>query len=319
MSEHTGRDRLVRQGLTLRHLRLMAAVEETGQISAAAAQLSVSQPAASRMLSDIERLVGAKLYDRHPRGIVLNEAGALLAARARRTLRDLDETGHEIAQLSSGRRGRVEAGAVTGPALELVLPAIRQARVTHPEIGVNVLVDTSDKLGEALLSGRLDFYIGRLLDTVDPRAVSLRTIGPEPVSLIVREDHPLLKRNVPTLEECLTYDWVMQPPGGLLRRTAELYLLERGHPLPARVVSTSSLLVTLAIIGGSNAVAPVARSVAGFYASDEGLAGRIRTLPLATDMTVVPYSIVTRKDEPLPQAAEVFLRMIEARTGDVAR
>lgn len=304
---------LLRHGLKLSHLRLIAAVEETGQISAAASQLSMTQPAASRMLAEIERRVSAQLYQRHPRGITLNEAGLRLAERARRVLRELEEAGIEIAALSQGRRGRVEIGAVTGPALEVVLPAIRQARVTHPEIEIGVQVDTSDKLAEALVSRRLDLYLGRHLGTVDPASLELERIGPEPLSLIVREGHPLANRKAPTLADCLGYDWVLQPPEGLLRRTAELYLLEHGHGMPARIVSTASLLMTLGLVRSSNAIAPVARSVARFYGGDEGLRGAIRTLAVAEDMTVSAYSLVTRRAEPLSPAAERMRDILRGR------
>ncbi|SER46895.1 DNA-binding transcriptional regulator, LysR family [Tranquillimonas rosea] len=307
------RDFLIRQGLKLRHLRLMAALEETGQISAAAAFLNMTQPVASRLLADLERLLGASLHDRHPRGITLTPTGRLLAARGRRLLSELDETGREIARLTAGTRGRVHVGSVTGPALELVLPAIREARVTLPEIEIAVQVGTSDELGERLLSGELDFYIGRLHDSMDARAVTLRPIGPEPISLIVRTGHPLTRRPGADLSDCLRYDWVMQPPGGLLRRTAEAYLLERGLPVPDRIVSTSSLLLTLAMIGGSNAVAPVARSVARFHGGRDGMDGRIVQLPIATDMAVVPYALVQPADRAPSPAAQTFLGLIEAK------
>ena len=305
--DYKRRDELVRKGLRFSQIRLMAALEETGQISAAAAQMAITQPAASRLLAELNRTTGTELYERHARGIILTEAGRRFAASARAILRQLDDARDQIAELSQGLRGLVRIGAVTGPALEIVLPVIRELRVTYPEIEVAVIVDTSDKLSEALLSHELDFYIGRLLADTDARAVEMRPIGPEPVGLIVRLEHPLTRKEGVRLEDCLVYDWVMQPPGGLQRRAVETYLLETGYRLPQRVLGTSSLLLTLAIISETNAIAPVARSVGEFYTARSGLGGNIRLLDVTPDLAVSTYSLIQRHGErPPPPVARVL-------------
>ncbi|SNR57546.1 LysR family transcriptional regulator [Puniceibacterium sediminis] len=302
--------RLIQRGLRLPQLRLMIAIEETGQISAAATQMGMTQPAASRLLGELEKTSGAKLYERHARGVILTEAGRLLARRARATLQDLNGAFDEIALLTTGARGLVRIGTVTGPGLEIVLPIIREIRVTYPEIEFNVLVDTSDKLAEALLSHDLDFYLGRLPAALDPRAVTLRRIGTEPISLAVRQGHPLLRRAPISLADCLAYDWVMQPPGGLMRLTAETYLLERGLPPPARVLSTSSLLLTLGLISDTNAIAPIATSVAELYTSASRLGSNIRILDVAQDIQVAAYSLICgRESEPSPAVRRVMAQL----------
>lgn len=304
------RDVLIRKGLRFPQLRLMVALQDTGQISGAAAAIAMTQPAASRLLAELERTVGARLYARHPRGIALTDAGRAFAERARQVLHLLDMTATEVGGLGRGERGLVRIGAVTGPALEIVRPVIRELRVTYPDIELSVQVDTSDKLAEGLLSRDLDFYLGRLPDTVDARSVTLEPIAPEPVSLLVRLNHPLGRKGSVTLKDCLAYDWVMQPTGGVLRHTVEHYLLDNGYPPPARVLSTASLLLTLAIISETNAIAPVARSAATFYAEREGLGGRVRPLDVASDMQVQPYSIVRLRDGTDGPAAARVLGLI---------
>ncbi len=307
------RDELLRRGLRLPQLRLLAALAETGRISAAAAQVSITQPAASRLLAELERMAEARLYDRHARGVTLTEAGRLLAARAAIVLRQLDQGLTEIQEMTRGIRGLVRIGAVTGPALEIVVPVIRELRVTYPEIEIAVQVDTSDKLADQLLKLELHFYIGRLPDEVAARAVQMRPIGPEPVSLVVRQEHPLTRRETVRMQDCLAHDWVMQPPGDLQRRTMESYLLETGHPLPRRVLGTSSVLLTLALISDTNAIAPLSRAVATFFAGRSGLSGRIRLLNIADEVAVTPFSLIHRAGAPpSPQAARV-LGLIEAQ------
>jgi len=307
------RDLLIRQGLKLTHLRLMAALDETRQISAAATQIAISQPAASRLLAEIEQIVGMKLYKRHPRGVILNEAGRLLGERARWMLRALDDTGRNIVEIGSGQRGAVNIGAVTGPAIELVLPVIREARLLHPDHDITIDVDTSDKLAEGLLGGRLDFYLGRVLPGFDVSAFDMRLIGDEPVSLIARSGHPLMGRADVSLQDCLDYDWVMQPPGGLQRYTVDRYLLENNYRPPNRVVNSTSLLMMLAMVTRTNAIAPISRAVAEFYAGPDGLSGRIATLPVAHHIAVKPFGIVTLRGYELPAASAGLHRMLLKR------
>ncbi len=297
---------LLRKGLKLSHLRLLAALSETGQISAAATQLAMSQPAASRLLTEIEKIAGFQLYRRHARGIILTAYGDHLASSANRVLRELDSVGREMAEMGSGVLGAVTVGAVTGPALELVLPSLRQLRMTHPGIVITVVVDTSDRLAEGLLTERLDFAIGRIPQEIDQSRLRAHFIGPEPVSLIVRKDHPLTKVNNLKLENCVAYDWLQQAPGGLLRHAIETYILERGLPLPPRVIGTTSILMTLAMVTQTNAIAPISTAVAHFFGAPQGLDGRIETLAVADDMTVPPYSILTRNDRRLSPASQVL-------------
>lgn len=300
-------DRLIRGGLKLSHLRLLSALGETGQISAAAARLAMSQPAASRLLAELDGLVGAGLYTRHARGIVLTPAGRALSETARRMLRDLDAADRQIGEMASGRRGLVTIGSVTGPSLELALPVLRRLRVTHPGIAVNIDVDTSDKLTERLLAASLDLVIGRIPQSLDHRLFVAEPLGTEPISLIVRKGHPLTRGSGHTLKSCIPYDWVLQAQGSLLRQTVETYLLERRLPLPARVVGTSSILMTLAIVSQSNAIAPVSSAVADFVTGHEGLDARIVKLDLTAGLAVSAYSMLRDAAHPLsPPAATVW-------------
>ena len=304
---------LIRKGLKFSQLRLIAALGDIRQIGAAAEAVGVSQPAASRLLSQLEATAGTPLHVRHARGIALTEAGRLLADHATAILQDLDRTHEQIAQIAGGVRGHVRIGSVTGPSLELVLPVLRELGTTFPDIEASVQVDTSDRLAEALLADGLDFYIGRIPDARDPRSFAIQMIGPEPIALMVREGHPLVRHPNPTLEDCLGYDWVMQPQGGLLRRTAEAYLLERGLPLPARVLGTGSILFTLAHVTGTDAIAPLARAMSDFFVDPATMGGRLAMLPVAPDMAVSDYGIVRRAvDRPTP-ATERVLEALRAR------
>lgn len=294
------------------HFRLFAALAQTGQISAAAETLMISQPAASRLAAEAERITGAKLYERTSHGIMLTAAGLAFANRARRMLHEVDETERELGEMREGNAGTVSIGSVTGPAFEHVLPAIRQARVHLPRVNVNVEVSTSDVLTEALLEGNLDFILARLPARTDPRQFEARFIGPEPISLIVRREHPLLRRPEATMRRLTEFDWVLPLEGALLRTTVESALIARGMPLPAKVLNTSSFLLTIVTVNQTNAIAPVAASVARFFASQSGMGSAIGELSVDLPLEVPPYALITMAGRELTPAAKAMYGLISA-------
>ncbi|MGZ2484827.1 DNA-binding transcriptional LysR family regulator [Rhizobium pisi] len=309
-SDNFGDDGLLRAGLKLNHLRMIVAIEDSGQISAAAEVLNISQPAASRMLSEMESITKTQLYERVARGVVLTTFGAALARRARKILLELREASREIGELKSGKGGSVFIGAVTAPAMSLVVPAINRVRKAYPGIEINIQVETSNVLARELLAARHDFIIGRIPDDLNPRLFEVTEIGIERACLIVHSRHPLLKQKVSSLVDLKDYDWVFQPPGTLLRRTIEDIFLSRGVALPESIVNTSSLLLTCAIVCETDAIAPIAIDVAQFLASQSSNASDVRMLPIDFDINVKPYSLITARERALPPSARLLYDII---------
>jgi DNA-binding transcriptional LysR family regulator len=317
----TPRDRnagtlLLRSGLSLRHMRMIVALDENGRVSAAAQVMNISQPAASRMIAEMEAALDVQLLERLPRGVTLTPFGKALARRARLILLEMREAGREIAELKSGKGGSVFIGAVTAPAIELAVPAIREIRRLYPRIEITMQVETSNVLARELIASRHDFIIARIPDDLNPRLFESRVIGVEKACLIVRRDHPLTTKTSPVrLEETTGYDWVFQSGGSPLRQAMEANFLNRNIALPERILNTSSLLLTLVMVAQSDAIAPVSIQVARFIQSPDGLAGAIDVLPTEFDIEVRPYSLITAKQRVLSPAAKMLYDFILREVG----
>ena len=294
-----GADRLIGRGLKLAHLRLIAALASAGQLTAAGRALNLTQPAASRLLAEAEAKAGHKLCVRRSKGVVMTDAGEALARRARRVLAEIAEAGREIGDAAAGRMGFVRIGAVTSPAVELVVPVLQRLLRLHPGLEAQVDVATSDVLLPDLLSGRHDFVIGRIPAGTDPRPFDIRTLAAEKVSLIVRAGHPLAGAGSVSAGDLAAHEWVMQPPGSLLRTSVEETIVAGGGALPACRLSTASLLVTLALIGRTDAIAPLSLAAARLLAGQGGLA----ILPIDFAVEVKPYSLIRVRDQRLTRSA----------------
>ena len=254
-------DVLLRKGLKLSHLRLMAALAETEQLTQAAATIGISQPAASRLVTEIERIIGAAVHERTGRGIGLTEIGRALALRAQRVRLELDDAARDLAEVVAGGVGHVRIGTVTGAALDRVMPALRLERQNFPSVTVEVVVAASDVLCNQLLSGRLDFALGRMLQDPQAQMLTYQQVEAEPLALVVRRGHPLLTAGL-SPEAVLQCDWLMPGADSLMTRTVLARLQALGLPPPRMRVATTSFMLVLALLQQSDDVATVARATA---------------------------------------------------------
>ncbi|MBI1170119.1 LysR family transcriptional regulator [bacterium] len=302
-------DNLLRKGLKLSHLRLLAALADTEQLTQAAAAVGVTQPAASRLVAEIERIVGAPVHERTGRGIGLTALGRALALRAQRIRLELDDAARDLAEIAMGGVGHVRIGSVTGPALDRVLPALQRERSLHPNVSVEVVVLASDALCEQLLAGRLDFAVARLPEGPRTEPLTFVPMEREPIALIARRGHPLLRGPAPlTLQDVLTYDWVMPSPESLLTRTLMARLHDLGLPSPTQRLLTASFLLTLAVLQRSDAVAAVSAATAAQFASGEAAAFDL--LPVDIGVEVEAFGLITRERVSLTPASQRFADLI---------
>ncbi len=297
--------------IKLNQLRLVSAIDRHRQISVAAREMAITQPAASRMLLEIERMLGVPLFDRQARGMEPTVYGQALAARANRLLLNLGDMGSELQGLKQAEAGAVSVGAVTGAALGVVLPAIEALRADVPKAEVQINVETSPILLRQLQEGLCDFVLARVSGEVDVRALEVLPARMESVCLLVREGHPLARKRKVSLQDLSNQQWVAQTHTVPIRQALDRAFLECGAPLPANMTSTTSLLVILAILSSSDAIAPVASEVAALLTSNE-VGARLKVLPLDIPIQVSPYFLVKLKSRTLSPLAQRLMSLVAA-------
>ena len=147
------------QQLTLRQLRYFDALARHSHFGRAAAACSISQPALSMQIKELEDALGAVLIERGARQARLTKLGEEAALRARDILRAVDELG-DFARASRDRfAGRLRIGMIPTIAPYLLPAAIADLTRLHPELDVHVREATTSKLIQELAEGRLDAAI----------------------------------------------------------------------------------------------------------------------------------------------------------------
>lgn len=294
--------------LQLRHFRLVRAVSETGQLSLAAELLAMTQPAASRALAEVERLLGQRLFARHPKGMTPTPEGEVLARHAAELLGGLDLAAEEIASFRQGRSGRARVGAVTGAALEYVMPSVRALKAQAPEAEIRVDVAPSTELMAGLMNGELDFVLCRVPPGTDPRRLEILRGRVEHLSFLVRHGHPLAQVVAVPLSALEPYSFIMQAPGMPIREAVDQAHVAAGLRPPRDVVDTASVLMVIAYLGSSNAVSPAAREVADLLRQTSG--GGIAALDMKDALTLSPYHLIRRRGRQLTPLAQRLIDLV---------
>ncbi len=298
--------------LQIKDLRLIQAIHETGQLALAAERLSMTQPAASRMLASIERLIDARIFVRHPKGMTPTPVGETLARNAMGLINGLDQTLLEAHAVGLGRAGTARVGSVTGGAVAFVVPAVQELKKTASGSDIHVDVAPSDVLIDGLLKGEYDFVLSRIPAGTDARQFAIRRGRVEVIRFLVRKNHPLASRRQVGLQEMTGYEWVIQAPHTPMRRAVEEAFLADDIPLPDEIVNTTSLLVMIAYLASSDAIAPISREVADLL--DTGAAaGNLTAIDVCEPIIINPYYLITRKNQIInPLAARLHDLVLDA-------
>ncbi|BAH53577.1 LysR family transcriptional regulator [Rhodococcus opacus] len=143
--------------LSLRRLRMLRELHRRGTVTAAALALHYTTSAVSQQLTQLERDVGAKLFERRGRRVQLTEIGLLLAEHAEDIMRSVDRATTALEQTQDGVTARLTVGVWASVASSLLPSALTLLAAEHPGIEVRTRELAPEDTAVAVLDGSLDF------------------------------------------------------------------------------------------------------------------------------------------------------------------
>jgi DNA-binding transcriptional LysR family regulator len=156
-------------------LRVFVRLAHTGSFSKTARELKLSQPTASRMISDLEKHLGVTLFTRTTRAVVLTQAGAEYLDDVQPILHSLAEADHRI-RGGSELQGALRVAMASVTASRLILPRLKSFMDEHPQLNIHLF--TEDRRQDLILEG-IDVAL-RSGDLSDSSALA-RRIGSWPL------------------------------------------------------------------------------------------------------------------------------------------
>ena len=284
------------------------AIESTGTISEAATHLHLSQPAVSRRLQGLERLLGAPLFDRLSTGLALTGAGRALLPHARRALAAEADAARAVADEERVAAGPVGIGAV-GSLVEPHLTAVLAEMIArYPDVDVEITTATSTQVCDLVRRG--DIAVGLSYAQPDDSDLAVDVLTHERLAVVAATHHPVAGQRL-TPARFADHRWLVFPERGadpvtsgtIARRT-----LER-HRVPAdRLRSIDSLTAqrSLAMAGYGLALLPAS------MVADDVADRRLALIDAPAVDISAPVTMVTRRHAHHGRATQVLLDLLRA-------
>jgi DNA-binding transcriptional LysR family regulator len=238
--------------------RSFTTVAEELHYGRAAERLHITQPALSRQIRDLERVLGITLFDRTSRRVVLSRAGQAVLGQARRALAESDRAVRLARRAAHGDWGELAIAVLPAVALALLPAIIRAHRDAHPAIGVTISESFDDEQLEALTAGRID--AGFLRAAAAPPGLYLETLLTEPVLAGLPAGHRLARHNRIALSELAGEPFVFFPRHRSVLAYDEFIASCRAAGFSPAIVQEASGISALGLVAAGLGVTVVAAS-----------------------------------------------------------
>jgi len=288
--------------VTLRQLRTFRTVAARGNISAAARELHLTQPAVSMQLRELENSCGLPLYERFGRGIALTPAGQELADAVNSVLDTLAGAQQSLDAMRGLRTGRLRLAVVS--TAKYFAPTILAAfSELHPGIAVQMLVGNRGELIGELSENNCDLAImGRPPAELETESLSF---APHPQVIVASPRHPLAECEHVSCSQLQNEVFLMREPGSGTRAAMEEFLGGAGISYRPGMQAGSNETIKQAVIAGMGLGFLSAHTIALELAT-----GRLQILPVEGTPVKRDWYVMYRQGKRLSPAAAAFFEFV---------
>ena len=290
--------------MKLHHFEEVIAIAEHGSIRAAARHLGVAQPALTRNIGQLERELGAPLFERRARGVVATPVGQAFINRARSILTEVRRTQEEVEQLRGAGTGNVTAGLSIAAHLALLPGSLRLFRARYPKIRLHIIEGFYPTLETRLRDGSVDFYIGPDGGALPAPELSREILFQNQRLILCRKNHPLASAR--SLRDLRDADWITTSITADATDEIGIFFKRHRLPPPRLAVRSQSALTLMTCIAHSDLLAMVPRQWADFELTRDVLG----TIVVEEELTAPPLVLIKRGDLPLTPAATYLLDLM---------
>lgn len=298
----------LRNRLRLRQLSLILAIDQEGTLHRAARKLGMTQPAATRSLSDLEALLQAQLFHRSRQGMVATDTGELLVRHAAMILNGVDRAQSELLSMQTGVSGTLRVGQFLSAPPSLLATAVLNIKRTYPKLQVRILEGSQESMVAAVSDGELHLAIGRAPTTDISNLLNFEVLFNERFSVVSSTKNRKKKRLTGKgMLGLVDEPWILPLPSTPLRASLDLHFLASCGRTPSNTIEYTAYAGTalLSLLSKGDYVALLPSHIAAEHAELKLVHILLREIP---DL-VGPIGIITRQGTPLPSHVR---RLVEA-------
>ncbi len=300
------KDLLAPGRIKLRHLQCFLAVSQTASIQRAADALSLTQPAVSKTLSELESIVGFRLFERGRNGASLTYEGSLFAPYAHSSLLTLRDGMAALRQSQAGTPAMISVGILPTVAPTLLPMAIAELREIAPTTSVRIVTGTNGELLHQLKRADIDFAVGRIAEPEAMMGMSFEHLYKEPLAVVARTGHPLCSEANLSPGRLAEFPLVVPPLGTLIRQSAESVITAFGLGPGVVRFETVSVSMGRALALNNDAV----WFVPSCAAKEDIARGLLVPLKMPFAGTDEPIGLLRRNDGGLNSVAQRFIDIV---------
>lgn len=288
--------------MALAELKLVARVSEA---------LHISQPAVSKQIADLERIVGLPVITRDKNRLYLTEIGERLAEHAKQMLSQLDRAAFDLDAMASGVSGSVSVGVVSSVAPTILPGAIALFKRSAPRATMSIV--NGHFLGQypELQSGALDLLIARIWQPQELPGIEQMTLFNEPVVVVASQTHVLASKSNLDWADVVDEAWILPPSDSVARGAVDALFAKHGLAPPLNTISSLALTLNLELLRETSMLAFMPQKLARRHVA----LGEIVTLPLDTTGFLPEVRCFWRTDQMETNGTlSLFLRCLRQTT-----
>lgn len=290
--------------IKLRHLVCFAEVARAKSVVAAAAALNMSQPAATKTIQELESLIGAALFDRSRRNLLLTATGEMFQRYAATSLAALAQGVEAVRH--AGTDAIIRVGALPTVSAQILPRAVQRFTAGGILARTRIVTGPNAYLLSLLRAGEVDLVIGRMADPDAIAGLAFEHLYSEQVVFVVRTGHPLLATPDFSLPMIQDFQTLMPPPDAVIRPTVERLLTAHGVTTLRDEVETVSNAFGRGFTRRTDAV----WIISGGVVADDVADGLLTLLPVDTAETLGPVGLTTRVGTSLSASAQSLIQSI---------
>jgi DNA-binding transcriptional LysR family regulator len=293
----------VRRRLKLRDLDTLLAVAQSGSMAKAARQLSISQPAVSKAIADIEHTIGLPLFDRTAQGVEPTLYGKALLKWSVTVFDDLSQGVQELEFLADPTAGAIAIGA-TEPIMGGWLPAIiNRLMERHPRLVFDVTEVLADPSYDELRQRKVDLMLGRILGSPIASDLTAEILFDDPQMVVAGIHNPWHRRRNVKLIDLIDEPWALPRPDSAMGSLVVETFRTAGLDFPRSHVICNSIFMYGALLANGRHLALYPRSLLHF----SGERHFVKLLPIKLPALPRPVGIVTLKSRVANPVAQLFV------------
>lgn len=291
--------------LRMKHLELFRKVCEFQSLRKAAEASNMTQPAATKLVHELEDMFAMRLFNRDRRGMSPTQHGVIVQRHIDVLMADIVNMYTEVNMFASGGSGLIRLGILPSLSSALLSQSINELVAAHPRARFQLREATTDELLQELASNNLDMIFGRVLHARQASNLRVTKVYTESFEIVCSKQHSLARRRIVGWKELAQQQWIL-PATGPLREMAEDIFTVRGVLRPEITVASSSFHQMRYVIASGQLLGVLPRSIALRGRAD----GDLVILRAGQGAKFAPISLIARKEFEQPPLIEEFERIV---------